>query len=132
MKRAASDIIEIGQKLVEVKAALGHGKFGDWLRAEFGWSDQTALNFMNVARRFGEIPNGLEFAPRALYLLSSPSTPTEAREEALERALTPFPPGSYGKIAACHPRSSVSRPATETPSAKRWLRNCKNSRMTVT
>lgn len=86
MRRTAQDIIEIGQKLIDVKAQLGHGRFGGWLRAEFKWSDQTALNFMNVARSFPEIPNGLEFAPRALYLLAAPSTPAEAREEALQRA----------------------------------------------
>jgi hypothetical protein len=86
MKRAAQDIIEIGQRLIEVKARLEHGHFGIWLAAEFDWSDQTALNFMNVARRFASIPNGLEFAPRALYLLAAPSTPEAARQEAIERA----------------------------------------------
>ena len=86
MKRAAQDIIDIGQKLIEVKARLGHGSFGGWLEAEFEWSDQTALNFMNVARRMPGIPNGLDFAPRALYLLAAPSTPETARTEALERA----------------------------------------------
>lgn len=65
---------------------LPHGQFGVWLEAEFEWSDQTALNFMSVAKRFPQIPNGLEFAPRALYLLSAPSTPESARVEAIDRA----------------------------------------------
>lgn len=86
MRRTAEGIIEIGQRLIEVKDALGHGRFGQWLEFEFDWSDQTALNFMNVARRFSDIPNGLEFAPRALYLLAAPSTPDPARQEALVRA----------------------------------------------
>lgn len=86
VRRAAQDIIEIGQKLIEVKEHLEHGQFGAWLKAEFEWSDQTALNFMNVARAFVQIPNGLEFSSRALYLLAAPSTPDAARDEALERA----------------------------------------------
>jgi hypothetical protein len=86
MRRAAQDIILIGQKLIVVKEQLPYGQFGSWLRAEFEWSDQTALNFMNVARRFSQIPNGLEFAPKALYALASTATPESARQEALERA----------------------------------------------
>ena len=38
IQRAAQDIFEIGQKLVEVKAKLGHGHFRSWLKAEFEWS----------------------------------------------------------------------------------------------
>lgn len=86
MKRTAQDIIEIGQKLIEVKAKLGYGRFGDWLLAEFGWSWDTAGRFINVATRFGEVPQIAEFAPSALYVLSAPSIPAAAREEALGRA----------------------------------------------
>lgn len=86
MKRAASDIIEIGQKLIEVKARLGHGKFGAWLEAEFDWTERTAQRFIVVADRFTKNDNLSAFAPSALYLLAAPSTPDSAREEALERA----------------------------------------------
>lgn len=87
VKRSAQDIIEIGQKLTEVKARLGHGNFGRWLEAEFAWTQQTAQRFMHVGERF-KFNNllDLNFAPSALYLLSAPSTPDEALEEALERA----------------------------------------------
>jgi len=86
MRRAAQDIIDIGAKLVEVKDRLGHGKFGEWLATEFQWSEDTAGNFMNVAKRFGDNPKISEFAPSALYLLSRPSTPESAREAAFARA----------------------------------------------
>jgi len=86
IERATQNIIEIGKRLTEVKEMLGHGKFLPWLEKEFGMSDQTAQNFMNVFKRFGQIPNGLEFQSKALYLLASPSTPDEAREEAVELA----------------------------------------------
>ena len=87
VKKTAETIIEIGQKLIEVKERLGHGNYKTWLEAEFGWSQDTANRFVNVAGRFaGQIPQIAEFAPSALYLLAAPSTPNEAVEEALSRA----------------------------------------------
>jgi hypothetical protein len=86
MRRSAQDIIEIGQKLIEVKARLGHGHFGNWLECEFAWSHMTATKFMNVAGKFKQSLNLELFAPSALYLLAAPSTPESAREEAIERA----------------------------------------------
>lgn len=87
MKRAASDIIDIGQKLIEVKAQLGHGRFYGWLGAEFDWTPMTASRFMNVAERFKSNKLlDLNFAPSALYLLAAPSTPDSVRIEAIDRA----------------------------------------------
>ncbi len=86
MKRTAQGIVEIGHKLIEVKKKLGHGRFGEWLEAEFDWSWDTAGNFMRVAQRFGNNPKLSEFAPSALYLLAAPSTPETARTEAIARA----------------------------------------------
>lgn len=86
VKRSGEDIVTIGQKLAEVKGRLGHGHFGDWLEAEFGWSQYTAINFMRVWSKFGNFPNLDSFAPSALYLLAAPSTPEEAIAEVLERA----------------------------------------------
>lgn len=86
MKRTAEDIIEIGKDLIAVKARLPHGQFLPWIAAEFEMSDQTAQNFMNVATRFPQIPNNLEFKPTILYLLAAPSTPEEVVEKAVEKA----------------------------------------------
>lgn len=87
MRRAASDIFDIGQKLVEVKAKLGHGHFRSWLKAEFKWSVSTATRFMQVAEQF-KCTNlmHLPIAASALYELAAPSTPIDARLEAIERA----------------------------------------------
>ena len=60
--------------------------FGNWLGAEFGWSQDTAHNFMRVADKFGKFPNLESFAPSALYALAAPSTPEPARQEAISRA----------------------------------------------
>ena len=85
MRNAAQSIVEIGERLLDIKQRLGHGSFGAWLKAEFEWSQDTARNFMNVAERFGQNPKISEFAPSALYLLASPSTPDAARADALDR-----------------------------------------------
>ena len=85
MCRTAQDIIDIGQKLIEVKEQLGHGKFRNWLKAEFDWSVRTATRFMQVAMKFKSANLAhLDIAVSALYLLAEPSTPNEAHEEALE------------------------------------------------
>lgn len=87
MKRTAQDIIEIGEKLIEVKERLPHGAFGGWLEAEFEWSEPTAQRFMRVADRFKSVNlTDLTIAPSALYLLAAPSTPDEARQEAISRS----------------------------------------------
>lgn len=87
MARTADDIIEIGRDLIAVKEAIGHGNFLPWIEAEFGMSDQSAANFMNVAKRFGgQNPNGLDFTPTVLYALAAPSTPDEVVDAAVERA----------------------------------------------
>jgi len=46
--------IQIGRELLAIKARLGHGHFGPWLAAEFGWSDRQARQFMSAVR--GKVP----------------------------------------------------------------------------
>ena len=88
MRLTAENIINIGQKLTEVKEQLGHGNFQDWLRSEFEWSEQTARQFMQVYRWSRTIENKnfvfSQLATSALYLLAAPSTPSQAREEVLD------------------------------------------------
>jgi len=89
VKRTMEDLIAVGQALLTVKEALPHGQFGPWMLAEFGWSDRTARNFMEVAEVFGpksEIISDLAIAPTAAYLLAAPSASFEARQAALDRA----------------------------------------------
>ena len=87
MKQTAQDIIEIGQKLIEVKQRLGHGRFGDWLRSEFEWGEWTSNKFMQIAQQFEFVKfTNLQIAASALYILAAPSTPKAARDEALARA----------------------------------------------
>ncbi len=89
VQKTIEDIIEVGSELLAVKEALPHGRFGPWLRAEFGWTDRTAQNFMAVAQAFGpktEMISDLTIQPTAAYLLAAPSAPGEALQQAIERA----------------------------------------------
>ena len=56
MRRTAADVITIGQALIRQKHALPHGCFLPWIEFEFGMSEQTARNMMNVAKKFGKSP----------------------------------------------------------------------------
>lgn len=86
VRRSAQDIIDIGNKLIDVKARLGHGNFGGWLESEFSWSEGTARRFINVALNMRQIDHGDRFEMKALYLLAAPSTPEAARIEAIAHA----------------------------------------------
>jgi hypothetical protein len=88
MKRTAQDIIEIGEKLIEVKERLPHGAFGGWLDVEFEWSDRTARKYMSIADAFSNRKNSsdLVMSFETMAYLAAPSTPEEARTEAVSRA----------------------------------------------
>lgn len=80
--RAAQGIIEVGNRLLEVKAALKHGEFTAWLHSEFDWSDRTARRMMQVAEEFKTVTvSDLSAGPKALYLLAAPSTPRSVKDE---------------------------------------------------
>ena len=73
-KRAVQNIIEIGRRLTEAKKIVGWGNWLPWLEREFGWSERTAQNFMQVA----ELAESATVADllvdfRGLYLLASPA-----------------------------------------------------------
>jgi gas vesicle protein len=87
VKKTVEDIIEVGNDLLGIKEALPHGQFLPWVKAEFGWSERTAQNFMSVAEQFKSAKIAdLPIQPSAAYLLAAPSVPDEARQKAVEKA----------------------------------------------
>ena len=44
---------EIGRRLYEAKAILGHGEWGDWLKNEVHFSQRTAENHMRIFEAYG-------------------------------------------------------------------------------
>ena len=58
MKRETTDIIAIGDLLLEAKEhLLEHGEWLPWLKANFGSSVKTANNYMNAASFAEQISN---------------------------------------------------------------------------
>jgi protein gp37 len=87
MTRTAENLRTIGQKLQAVKAALPHGQWEAWLRAEFDWSLSSAVKMIQVAERFKSVNlTDLRLDVSSLYLLAAPSTPPAARAEAVALA----------------------------------------------
>ncbi len=88
MKRTAQDIIEIGEKLIEVKDRLPHGSFGGWLEIEFKWSVRTAQKYMSIADAFSNTKSSsdLSMSFETMAYLAAPSTPDDVRQQAIERA----------------------------------------------
>ena len=87
-KRVVGDVIEIGRHLTEAKQICGHGRWLPWLERNFGWTDRTARNFMQVYEGFGaksETISDLNLSISCLYELAKPSTPVEVRQEVIGR-----------------------------------------------
>lgn len=57
------DLFVVGDLLLEAKAAcedsFGYGHWGDWLADNFDWSQDTAENYINVARLVARFPKPL-------------------------------------------------------------------------
>jgi Protein of unknown function (DUF3102) len=87
-KQAGVTIVEIGRRLIEAKALVGHGNWLPWLEREFRWTAETALRFMHVTEAVGKNNKLLDLncGVSSLYLLAAPSTPPEAVEAVIERA----------------------------------------------
>ncbi|MDH2091084.1 DUF3102 domain-containing protein [Rhizobium pusense] len=84
---AVANIIEAGKVCNNQKDALGHGHFKAWVSAELDVSYETVVNWMRVAKEFGDKNVNLTFLkPSTLYALAAPSTPEPVRTEVLERA----------------------------------------------
>lgn len=87
IRQTAKDIIDVGQKLSEVKQQLKHGEFRNWLKTEFNWSISSATKIMQVSEKFKSVNfTHFNFSASALYILAAPSTPNSAREYALQLA----------------------------------------------
>ena len=73
LKRETTNIIAIGDLLLEAKEQVGHGGWLPWLRSEFGSSASTAENYMSAARFAAKFPSvrNLKLRPTALYWLGA-------------------------------------------------------------
>jgi hypothetical protein len=118
VKKTVENIIEVGNDLLAVRETLPHGQFLPWLRAEFGWSERSAQNFMSVAEQFKSAKIAdLPIQPSAAHLLAAPSVPDEAREKAVEKAVRPAKKSPS-------PRPGRSSPRRERRNGQEGRRRC--------
>jgi hypothetical protein len=82
--RFVNSAIETGRDLIAIKQKLGHGRFGQWVRAELGITERTAQHWMRVAEAFGDKPETVSHLPSAvLYRLASKSVPASIRAQVI-------------------------------------------------
>jgi hypothetical protein len=86
IRTTAGAIIAIGRELRSAKGILGAEVFGQWVAAEFGFSERTVRNYVAVANQLGEYEDRIGSIPAStLYLLASQSVPQEAIETVIAR-----------------------------------------------
>jgi hypothetical protein len=85
-RQSVENIIEVGNDLIEAKKICGHGNWLPWLKAEFGWSHDTAKRYMQCAQLKLRKLRNLSIDVSALYLLAAPSTPKSIRKKTIDRA----------------------------------------------
>lgn len=87
-KNIALSLIQIGEALIQAKEAIPHGLWLSFLTHETPYKETDAKECMRVAREFKSADSAVleKFGSSAIKLLSAPSTPEAAREEAKERA----------------------------------------------
>ena len=81
-QQTATGIIEIGKRLIEAKEQLQHGQWGKWLEEKVDFSQNTAGQFMRVAKEFSNSESVKNLGTRKLFLLLD--VPAEKREEFIE------------------------------------------------
>src|SRR5262249_22923139 len=99
-RHAWSATLEIGKHLTEAKGMCGHGNWAQWLETNFGWTDRTAQNFMQVYEAFkSENNSDLHLSSTSLYRLARRSTPSDVRHDVMDRAKR-GEPVSYKEVKA--------------------------------
>jgi hypothetical protein len=90
-KHNISNVVEIGRLLQEAFDTCEHGEYGPWLKTEFAWSDQTALNYRSVYD-LTQKPNNLDFAKlnislSAVYLVAELLKDEDSTNQAAAKAI---------------------------------------------
>src|SRR5437763_6680995 len=68
-----TNVIDIGDLLLEAKGQCEHGQWLAWLSAEFTWSEDTAARYMKIATVAGKFRSlrNLNVATTTLYELAN-------------------------------------------------------------
>lgn len=77
---------QIGKRLIEAKALVAHGEWGDYLEHEIGYKSSTANNYMRLFKEYGETgPNSQSIGNLPpTHVIRLLSLPADEREEFAE------------------------------------------------
>jgi hypothetical protein len=112
--RTRSHYIDTGRDLIRASEILSHGKFGLWLKENFGWSPSTARNFMNAAKLVDKNAKFADLQPSAVMALSAPSVESPV----LDAVLAALASGGRPNVAEIKKWIRAARPAKASPSPK--------------
>ena len=88
--QTAQNIIEVGKRLTQAKEMVPHGEWQDWLKDNFGLSQESARKFMKIADRFGKSNTSWNLNQSQMFeLLALPADETKVFIEAKATAGTP-------------------------------------------
>ena len=107
-ERKETFAIETGKDLIEAKALVQHGQWGQWLKDNFDWSQSTAQGFMNAAKLVAKIPEVGNLKPSAAVALAAKNVPETVKSEViadLKAGKKPSPKEVKAKIAAAKPKT---------------------------
>lgn len=82
-QQAATSIIEIGHRLIQAKELIPHGEWGKWLEEKVDFSQNTAGQFMRVAKEFSNSESVKNLGTRKLFLLLE--VPPDERETFIQQ-----------------------------------------------
>lgn len=114
-RKTAVDFWESGRDFHEAQQELalrGYGCFIQWAESETGYKKSSVYRMIDFHKNI-EFPNlgNTSVAISAFYLLSSPSTPEEARQEAMDRAQNGeiITPGKAKEIVEDHKKAKQEK-----------------------
>jgi hypothetical protein len=116
-RSSTKSIIAIGEALRDAKLHLGHGKFGEWVVAECGFTIRSAQNYMRAAELTDKSEIVSLLNPAAIYRLAKPTTPPNVVARVLvmlETGIVATEPEIIGLILAA---SQTDKEATGAPKA---------------
>ncbi|MBR0695272.1 DUF3102 domain-containing protein [Bradyrhizobium lablabi] len=114
-RSSSKSIIAIGEALRDAKDHLEHGKFGEWVVAECGFTIRTAQNYMRAAELADKSESVSLLNPAALYRLAKPSTLPDVVARVLVMLESGAVPTELEIISLILAASQTDKETTEAP-----------------
>lgn len=114
----ASNIIEIGKRLILAKSLFKHGKWQLWLENNFQLTKRSAQQFMQCAKRFGK--NEIDFAFTSTKMIALLALPKADTEKFIEQKATEGTPVSDMSIKTLRQEIKQWKSKTDTPTPSQF------------